>query len=66
MKLEINLDEITVGHYGDTITNIIKDEIMREVRNEVRKSLKKNPSLNKAIKVMQEKAADSLLEMVSK
>jgi len=66
MKLEINLDEINVGNWGETITSIIKDEIQIAVRTEVRKSLKKNPSLNKAVKVMQEKATDSLLEMVSK
>jgi hypothetical protein len=66
MKIELDLDKIEVGDWNESIANIIRDEIKLVVHSEIRRSLKDNPDLKKAIKVMQQKAAESLLGMVSK
>jgi hypothetical protein len=40
MKLEINLDQISIDDYGETVAGIIKDEIRMVVHNEVRALVK--------------------------
>jgi hypothetical protein len=40
VKLEINLDDITVGDWEETVGRIIKDEMEQAVRTEIRKQLR--------------------------
>jgi shikimate kinase len=40
MKVIVDLDELTGNEYGDTVAQIVRDEIESAVRSEVRRSLK--------------------------
>jgi hypothetical protein len=65
VPFEIDLDEIFVGGDWDTtLAEIMKEEIAGEVRRVIKASVKSNTKLKKAIKALENKAAEQILESI--
>jgi len=62
MKIEMNLDDIWLGHdWGTTVGEIVRDEIKALVKSEVKKAIKTDRKLRVAIKKLQDKAAEDIV-----
>ena len=68
MKIEatIDLDELWSGDEWDsTVAGLIRDELKIVIRKEIKNAVQKDPTLKKAIKSIQNKAAQTIIEAMA-
>jgi hypothetical protein len=64
MELKIDLSDIEVGEWNDTISELLRSEITHAIQREVRKTLSSNDAIKKAVKKIQDAAANELLRQI--
>ena len=63
MKIELDLDTVFSGNdWGTTVGEIVRDEIRALVKAEVKKAVKTDKKLLAAIKKLQAKAAEGIVD----
>ena len=62
---KINLDEVWVGGEWETaVAEIVRDELRSEIRRELKAAVKSDPKLKKAVRRLQQLAAEQILAAV--
>jgi hypothetical protein len=61
MKIEVNLDNLTIGEWGESVAQVIKDELTAVVRVEVRALMKaRREHIRKAVQQAVSETLDGL------
>ena len=67
IKAIIDLDELCSGReWGETVTQIIEEELKVEVRKQIKAAIKDSSNLKKAMKLVQNEAAERIIEELTK
>lgn len=62
MKIELDLDTVEVGKWGDTVEGIIREELTNCIRRRVQGMLRGNPALNAYMEKVQKQVLDKFTE----
>ena len=68
MKIEaiIDLDEIMVAEWDTTVAAMVRDELKAEIKREIRTAIKHDPKLKQAVKKIQTRYAEQIIEAMNK